>query len=349
MPGRFGLVLAALLLVGCDDDGSAFDGGLLDMGKAVSDDLAVPDMLACGGPFQVCCSTSAGCLGGGCCMGANCVPSGASTGGLVCLAGAMVACGAAGQPCCAANGCDNDGCCVGGICSAQGTSCGGDGSADGTCSTSPDGGSSCASIAGGGSCGGGGQACCPGSRAPSTISIADYCVASGLVCTDSGMCAPCGVEGQSCCDGNSCNDGGCCVGGKCVRAGDSCPGSFTGQMLGTCVGGGCQDGTCGKVGQGCCNNGQAPQANVICSAPNTICQPGGGYFNHCSPCGGAGEPCCNGNLRTATTPYYLSRFCNEPYVCGPQATCIHCGNSGEPCCAGDTCGGSGKCVAGTCA
>jgi hypothetical protein len=233
---------------------------------------------------------------------------------MVCAGGALVACGADGQPCCAESTCTGAGsCCVGNACVAGTTgSCG----ALGACI-----GGSCSGGLGG-FCGGLGQACCDGNP-NGQGNAADLCTASGLACNpDIRRCGPCGGPGEPCCAGNACDGGGCCDNSgdvpTCVAAGAACS---NGQ--GTCTGGGCRGGACGLAGQDCCGG------DVACTAAFTRCDMG-----FCGACGGLGERCCDGSR---------GGYCGAPYGCDNNGdSCVACGQVGLPCCPGDTC------AAGTC-
>jgi hypothetical protein len=132
-------------------------------------------------------------------------------------------------------------------------------------------------------------------------------------------CQACGGAGQPCCDGNVCGDNnGCCDQDThtCVLNGAACAGG-----LGTCMGGGCQGGTCGKIGQALC-------AGIGCTAAFAIERNA-----QCVPCGGSGERCCPGRG---------GDFCGAPFVCNGGGMCEPCGGTGQLCCPG------GRCTTGTC-
>jgi len=136
---------------------------------------------------------------------------------------------------------------------------------------------------------------------------------------DTNNCLACGGPGQPCCDGNNCDGGGCCDHNTdtCVGEGNNCS-----NNQGTCSAGSCQGGSCGALGQECCNNG------VSCTADFTDCT-----NDTCSPCGGLGQRCCDG---------VGGRYCGSPYAC-ENNTCKTCGGLGELCCPGDVCDGSFTC------
>jgi hypothetical protein len=99
-----------------------------------------------------------------------------------------------------------------------------------------------------------------------------------LACNND-VCAQCGGAGQACCPTTGCANGGCCDQDNnttCIAANAACP-----MNEGVCTGGGCQGGTCGKLGQACCGN------NVGCTEALTDCR-----NNVCTACGGSGQACC---------------------------------------------------------
>jgi hypothetical protein len=219
----------------------------------------------CGGPNQPACGQT--CAGGGCYEPASghCVPVGdnGAMSGVVCLAGAFVACGAPGGPCCSSSApgtCGSGACCffdqcITGLCS----------NAAGTCSQG-----SCAQ------CGGVGKDCCGGDG-----TNAAFCTSGGLACVAmNNACEACGGAGQTCCERNRCPNGGCCDGTShtCVPSGAACGGG-----AGQCASGGCQGGACGRQGQAPCPGG------VGCTESNTV-EAGAA----CVACGGTAQPCCAG-------------------------------------------------------
>ena len=175
----------------------------------------------------------------------TCIPSGANgSAGQVCNNGAFVACGGSGQTCCASSTCTAAGaCCANNLCIVSGTTCGG-----ALASTCVNG--SC------GTCGAAGQDCCRDANGQRTL-----CTASGLACGQNQKCVACGGAGEECCAGNACGAGGCCDNNTnlCIASGGACS-----SNTGTCSGGGCQGGTCGKLGQPACSG------DVACTAPFTI-------------------------------------------------------------------------------
>ena len=84
---------------------------------------------------------------------------------------------------------------------------------------------------------------------------------------------------------------------------------------------------CGGVTEPCC-----PPGNT-CTGFNVACI--GGV---CTPCGSAGEDCCDGN-----TCSMLNLVCSA-------GKCVQCGASSQACCAGSTCNGGPnlECAAGVC-
>lgn len=95
-----------------------------------------------------------------------------------------------------------------------------------------------------------------------------------------------------------------------------------------CTGGGCQGGTCGKVGQRSCGGG------VGCTAPYSDSDNGA-----CRACGGSGQRCWNGAE---------GNFCAAPFTCGQNDTCTTCGGAGQACCPGNTCSGGRTCTQNRC-
>jgi hypothetical protein len=77
--------------------------------------------------------------------------------------------------------------------------------------------------------------------------------------------------------------------GTCVGNGQSCS-----SQQGICNMGGCQNGTCGKLGQMCCGGG------VECTQAFTDCR-----NNTCVACGHLNERCCPGDTCE------LGRTCNN--------------------------------------
>jgi len=274
------------------------------------------DLSACGFPGQACCPGDV-CNGGGCCDSATCVASGSDLNdGSLCLAGSSASCGGDGEACCANFGCDSVGaCCVAGTCVANGQDCGG---GYGTCTDSE-----CQSF-GNFDCGAAGSDCCDGT--PNGNGDAnDFCTQSGLVCTGTFMdqCETCGGAGQPCCEGGVCDAGGCCdhdpSNPVCVASGGSCPGGD-----GVCLDGGCQGGTCGKIGQAECTT--AGCTGAFTELDNNVCV----------PCGGLDQECCDSESH---------KYCGAPYVCFGDfndRTCVECGAIGQACCQGDLCA-SGTC------
>jgi hypothetical protein len=217
--------------------------------------------VACGAVGQPCCEEH-GCGGDACCAGGVCIGQGQSCGGglsgtcsdtalggcgacggegqaccghaiqfctasnLTCDSGSTwtcKGCGAPGKPCCEGNVCLGKGCCVdGNTCVAPGSSCN---YAHGNC------------VAGycedsGGSCGGIGMDDC-GASTPCSAPYATY---------DAGKCAPCGSQGQACCQSSdvafsTCSPGLACDGSKCEPCGLShqpcCDGMFC--LTGACT------------------------------------------------------------------------------------------------------------------
>ncbi|MFO0630470.1 MAG: hypothetical protein U0325_33255 [Polyangiales bacterium] len=166
-------------------------------------------------------------------------------------------------------------------------------------------------------CGGQGQACCPGSER----------------CTDGGVCYVavctfCGTPGQPCCPMDQCVSGARCATGVCAPCGGDgqpcCAGNAC--TVGACVGGVC--GGCGARGQRCC-------ANSVCDA-GSACAAG-----TCVACGGRGQPCCAGNA------------CGNGNTCS-AGSCVACGGNGQPCCLNNACDATGNlcvtasCTGGTC-
>jgi hypothetical protein len=177
------------------------------------------------------------------------------------------------QPCCPGRACGGNGCCVGTTCYTNGSSCT---SANlGTCSDGR-----CVG------CGTLGGPCCPARwDVPGSI----RCTDPNTVChynIDSApeICEACGGPGQPCCSFNECNNGGCCApsadltGMKCVAPGTSCS-----STLDICAGGSC--GSCGGLGQTCCDN-------IGCTAPSTTCADGEAG-RQCEACGDLDQLCCS--------------------------------------------------------
>ncbi len=142
----------------------------------------------------------------------------------------------------------------------------------------------------------------------------------------------CGAPGESCCRGDTCGGGGCCVDQKCVAPGTACA-----HGLGVCASGSC--GTCGGVGQACCEEVLSDVCSGVmpncpgCTAPGTSCSSttGGGT---CQACGAIGQRCCG-----------VSICLDALALCGTDGTCsAQCGQPGQPCCQGQTCGGGGCCL-----
>ena len=113
----------------------------------------------------------------------------------VCVGGAFVACGGAGQPCCGQNACANNGCCNAGTCVAAGANCGALGNNE-TCGANQEPGSC-------GGCGGVGEGCCDAN----INGVSDYCTAAGTGCRQN-SCQACGDAGEVCCEGYACKNGG---------------------------------------------------------------------------------------------------------------------------------------------
>jgi hypothetical protein len=121
-----------------------------------------------------------------------------------------------------------------------------------------------------GGCGGPGEPCCPGTG----VSGENRCTDPTTICQStsgisSGVCARCGGPDQPCCASNTCSDGGCCVqfsgsfsNNRCAAAGQACGGTAVAMV---CASGSC--GTCGGLGQPCCNG---PYGS-FCSAPRSQC------------------------------------------------------------------------------
>ena len=96
------------------------------------------------------------------------------------------------------------------------------------------------------------------------------------------------------------------------------------------AGGGCDGGTCGKIGQPCCGG------DVDCTAPFSFCS--GAAGDTCVPCGGLGQVACDSAN---------GRYCAPPTVVTNDwpPLCVACGALGQPCCQGDVCQ-EGTCGAG---
>ncbi len=156
-------------------------------------------------------------------------------------------------------------------------------------------------------------ACVPGPDAGSIAADATVAVDAAVAC---------GGPGEACCLGNTCGGGGCCVNFTCVATGGTCP-----NGLGVCASGSC--GTCGGVGQACCQEGTL----AVCTAPGASCTSTKG--GTCDACGVLGGPCC------------ANDECLNPLaLCGATTgICTdQCGQPGQPCCQGSTCGAGGCCV-----
>lgn len=109
--------------------------------------------------------------------------------------------------------------------------------------------------------------------------------ATGETCDAStGMCVPCGGDGERCCDADLCSAGRVCSGGTCTPCGGNgepcCAGRSCDAARICGVDGACRD--CGSAGQPCC-------ASDTCAA-GLVC----GVDGACRNCGGRSEPCCGG-------------------------------------------------------
>jgi hypothetical protein len=173
--------------VGTPDGGPPSDGGPQDGGG--------------GG-----CTEGMACLQGGqptgCCVSGVCITEfSACSSTTVCQAGACVACGGAGQTCCAFNSCDAGGCCLEvdnnapptSTCVAAGGSCAP--WATGSCMNSQ-----CAD----GTCGDLNGACCPPAQPPGSL----QCTVAFAQCNN-GTCGSCGDSGAACCAGGVCKTTAC--------------------------------------------------------------------------------------------------------------------------------------------
>ncbi len=120
----------------------------------------------------------------------------------------------------------------------------------------------------------------------------------------SGMCAPCGGEGELCCEESACDEGLTCGEGSafgtasCVPDGNAAP-----------DGGDVVDGSaaqpCGTEGNVCCAAGRPGNAatcgdGLECDNPggpdldDSICVAAGGNSADASACGDLDQPCCEG-------------------------------------------------------
>ena len=246
---------------------------------------AVAQCVACGGAGQACChtdmcKTTPDCADGLLCTGLLCEPCGDD--GQPCCGfsfctranahctryGGCRVCGEPGSPCCAGNECLGGGCCVEGSCVAPGAAC-------------PTLGGSCASGACAG-CGALGNPCCAG----------QICTASNAICEGT-TCVACGAGGEPCCRLGSCSSRGCCEKGTCLAreaSSPSQPGSFCSDGLLLLNDGGIHH--CGTAYRLCGDAIQGRCYAAGCTAERTRLDATKG----CVACGGAGEPCCEGDL-----------------------------------------------------
>ncbi|HZS36974.1 MAG TPA: hypothetical protein VFF06_09110 [Polyangia bacterium] len=178
-------------------------------------------------------------------------------------------------------------------------------------------------------CGQDNQACCPAGQT--------RCMSSDHACSDPtgpGSCVTCVNQGATCSAGGApCCDGSLCNGTTCVACGqgigDQC---CPGQV---CNGsdlfcdGSNHCAPCGGNNQVCCNS---TSSSPSCD-PNLTCvtgAPGGGPGNHCTPCGDLNDPCCSG----ASCPASSSLACDN-------GTCHTCGQvRGQICCQFSQCFGA---------
>ena len=164
------------------------------------------------------------------------------------------------------------------------------------------------------------------------------CAADNLVCTQEGICKPCGNSSDDpCCQNRTCfgrlvcatdgtcqlcgnHDAPCCSGGKCINDSDIC------SQDNICV-------TCGFESELCCKNSMC-EPYLLCNAQSI-----------CKSCGGENEICCIGGN---TQKECISGICTpdnicKSTVCSSAGVCTHCGYPNEPCCEGKD---GGSCTGG---
>ncbi|HEX6244293.1 MAG TPA: hypothetical protein VFZ61_25425 [Polyangiales bacterium] len=191
-------------------------------------------------------------------------------------------------------------------------------------------------------CGGPGQACCPGDSCSSGCCVNDICLANGTSCgmgfgscTDN-ACTNCGKAGQGCCPGRTCQSGSACgAANTCVACGGADERCCADRVCsaGACVGaepGVCKAG-CGARDQMCCvpeaggfTGGGGILGGVLPNVPTNSgmcvaelsCLRG-----KCTPCGAENEACCPG-----------SNSCDGDLQC-IDSKCAKCGQPGQACCA----------------
>jgi hypothetical protein len=191
-------------------------------------------------------------------------------------------------------------------------------------------------------CGGPGQACCPGDSCSSGCCVNDICLANGTscgagfgTCMDN-ACSNCGKAGQGCCPGRTCQAGSACGGANtCIACGGADERCCADRLCaaGSCVGaepGVCKTG-CGARDQMCCvaepggfTAGGGILGGVIPNVPNNsgMCVAALSCLRgKCTPCGAEGEACCPG-----------TDSCDGALQC-IDSTCAKCGQPGQACCA----------------
>jgi hypothetical protein len=151
------------------------------------------------------------------CMETGAAPDGkACGGGKVCTSGSCVACGGAGQPCCAGNSCPEGKTCMGSTCVVACTP-GGECNINNPCRKGK--------IA----CNGGTPACVDGDPKNNGASCG-----GNQICLD-GSCTGCGAIGQPCC-GGVCSVSGGCRNSRCAGLPNPPGGKFFIQTFGTAIG-----------------------------------------------------------------------------------------------------------------
>ena len=283
-------------------------------------------------------------------IGAACYTGDLCTSNLTCAG-----CGGRDQPCCTGN-----------TCSSALLAC-----SNSTCVT----------------CGAAGQPACTGvlpCRGGSCLDpVTGRCVATGknsandagTVC-QLGTFVTCGHPGEPCCAETTCEDG-CCAGQRCVVFDAGCGGPISGgQPLGTCTSPSQSCGSCGGLGQSCCDSNQT-YTRDFCTASGLACN----NSRQCVACGGPTQACCSGNLCAnggcctdgvcvanggscpSSQGACRNGGCNDggcgrigqsrctfldctgPYTVDYAAQCVSCGGLGQRCC--DEYGADGWCGLGT--
>jgi len=180
----------------------------------------------------------------------------------------------------------------------------------------------------------------------------DTCIGDNLVCTQQGICKPCGGETDLCCQNKVCNDDlvcgeeglcqecgrfnhPCCSGKSCkgddvkcnrenicvpcgFKNGGPCCNNATCYMGMGCNSQGICTADCGDENEICCANGLCKKG--VCTSKN-ICK--SEYFNaegSSVACGSNDESCCEG------------QGCEVGLECNSDNICIFCGFEGLPIC-----------------